>query len=406
MTKMALKRSSSPTSVSKFASSSCLEKRSELPSAAKKEAAEPKRDEVYTFCEPASKLTPSEHFSGLLLSGDVGLTILEVSLLLILALVAIFYGDELDMPQSMPFSHLAAFFWVTSFVTRLYITYLEACYFSFPQYRTQAIAEHKVASKKDICGRDQEQLDFLVRQDRMTLISQLAFGILIYFCFPGYYPSPGVTNDPMAMRIVKLIFNHYVMSFGMYWGHRAYHKIPFLWKFHSVHHWGKHPLSRNTYEDHWVENFVNHVQGHFAAQILVPLDFQTFWFSHIFRILESLEKHSGISCWLNIAHQTQCWIFPFAQMPHHHDWHHEGHKGSNYSFSSLGGVWDVVFGTRKQGRGCAFPTQSTYTDREQERNKSRTQNHWIDDPKLVLVPSVVFAAIWACELYECGGAIA
>ena len=24
-------------------------------------------------------------------------------------------------------------------------------------------------------------------------------------------------------------------------------------------------------------------------------------------------------------------------MPHHHDWHHEGHKGCNYTFSSIGG---------------------------------------------------------------------
>ena len=29
-----------------------------------------------------------------------------------------------------------------------------------------------------------------------------------------------------------------------------------------------------------------------------------------------------------------------AQMPHHHDWHHEGHKGCNYTFTSLGGLWD------------------------------------------------------------------
>ena len=27
-------------------------------------------------------------------------------------------------------------------------------------------------------------------------------------------------------------------------------------------------------------------------------------------------------------------------MPHHHDWHHEGHKGCNYTFTSLGGLWD------------------------------------------------------------------
>ena len=37
------------------------------------------------------------------------------------------------------------------------------------------------------------------------------------------------------------------MSFGMYWAHRALHEVPYLWKnVHSIHHWAKHPLSRNT----------------------------------------------------------------------------------------------------------------------------------------------------------------
>ena len=49
----------------------------------------------------------------------------------------------------------------------------------------------------------------------------------------------------------------------------------------------------NTYEDHWADNFGNAIVGHLFAQILVPLDNPTFWFSRIFRILESLEKHSS-----------------------------------------------------------------------------------------------------------------
>ena len=49
----------------------------------------------------------------------------------------------------------------------------------------------------------------------------------------------------------------------------------------------------NTYEDHWADNFGNAIVDHLFAQILVPLDNPTFWFSRIFRILESLEKHSG-----------------------------------------------------------------------------------------------------------------
>ena len=68
-----------------------------------------------------------------------------------------------------------------------------------------------------------------------------------------------------------------------------------------------------------------------------------------FPYFESLEKHSGVSCGFNLAYSAQQWL-PFAQMPHHHDWHHEGFKGSNYTVTSIGGLWDCVFGTRKGGR--------------------------------------------------------
>ena len=53
-----------------------------------------------------------------------------------------------------------------------------------------------------------------------------------------------------------------------------------------------------------------------------------------------------------------------TQMPHHHDWHHEGFKACNFTFSSLGGVWDCAFGTRQTGRGleAANATEATSED--------------------------------------------
>ena len=115
------------------------------------------------------------------------------------------------------------------------------------------------------------------------------------------------------------------------------------------------------------------------GQVLIPLDHDMFWLSRVLRICESLEKHSGVTfkSGTECADQgaslsrlaarstlfTPCrdgFHLPrsFAsedhpldqdkdhahhhdvQMPHHHDWHHEGHKGCNYTFTSLGGLWD------------------------------------------------------------------
>lgn len=356
-------------------------------------------DGDYVFNEPAGKLNATEHFSSLLLSGDWVNTVMELTLLIGITSAAVFLPSAtVNVQGSMPFWEVAAFFWASSIVTRIYNCYLEACYFAFPQYRTQPPSEHKLITKKDLCGRDEAQLESLVLHDRLSLLSQVVFSVLIYYLVPGYYPAAGKVTDGMLVRILKLAANHYIMSFGMYWGHRAYHVNPFLWKhLHSIHHWARHPLSRNTYQDHWLENLINHIAGHFSAQILCPLDHGTFWVSHIFRILESLEKHSGISCYLNLAHQTQRWL-PFAQMPHHHDWHHEGHKACNFTFSALGGLWDCIFGTRKHGRSEALSDQATSHDRFLASSKPKPTKSIIDDPSLVVLPSTVFLCLVAARL--------
>ena len=284
-------------------------------------------------------------------------TVLEFLLLAAPFAALEMYGDErLNVEGSMTLRELALFFVAASMVRRVYNAYLEAVFFSFPKLRTQPAKAHRLKQRRDLMGRDLRELEILDGQDKLTMISQFFLNFGLYYLIPGFYPAfsfafGGDTEEQTFQeRFVRLLLNHYVMSFGMYWAHRFLHVVPWLWEnVHSYHHWAKHPLSRNTYEDHWADNFGNAIIGHCFAQILVPLDYPTFFFSRIFRILESLEKHSGTSCGFNIAHSMQQWL-PFAQMPHHHDWHHEGFKGSNYTFASLGGIWDCAFGTRKAGR--------------------------------------------------------
>eukprot|EP00521_Asterionellopsis_glacialis_P015097 CAMPEP_0195293640 /NCGR_PEP_ID=MMETSP0707-20130614/12965_1 /TAXON_ID=33640 /ORGANISM="Asterionellopsis glacialis, Strain CCMP134" /LENGTH=394 /DNA_ID=CAMNT_0040354399 /DNA_START=157 /DNA_END=1341 /DNA_ORIENTATION=+ len=314
--------------------------------------------EIYSWVEPAKTEPPlqmKDHFSSLLFGGSIANTLLEHALL-IGPVIALYCVPEhiINVPGSMPFQELVTFFWVSAIVRRVYNAYLEAVYFTFPQYRIQPPKEHKLKkAQKDLCGRDVEQLKLLNFHDKLTMISQFALNVGMYYALPGFYPAHQQEEDlqqSFQERFVRLLLNHYIMSFGMYWAHRSLHVVPYLWDhIHSIHHYAKHPLSRNTYEDHWADNFGNAIVGHLFAQILVPLDRPTFWFSRLFRILESLEKHSGVSCGYNLAYSAQQWL-PFAQMPHHHDWHHEGFKGSNYTFSSIGGLWDCVFGTRKSGR--------------------------------------------------------
>lgn len=356
-----------------------------------------KKDEAYVFYIPEGDWP--NHFSSLFLSADTLSTVIEAVLLSGLLLIGRLYPEASKPKGSMPLQEVAMAMVLMSVQRRLYNSYLEAVYCSFPDKRTQPVSEHKLKKEKDIVGRERKQVEAIVHQDRLTLVSQFFLELSFYFLVPGYYPE--ASSDYMALpyRILTLLANHYLMSFGMYWMHRALHVNPWLWRnIHSIHHWAKHPLSRTTYQDHWFDNFGNAIVGHFFAQVLIPLDHDMFWFSRVLRICESLEKHSGVSCSFNLVHSMQRWL-PFAQMPHHHDWHHEGHKGCNYTFTSLGGLWDCVFGTRKTGRHPR--AAETREDRQMESNqgkRSLQKGGWMDHPYLCLSPVLALGVAVAFKL--------
>ena len=349
-----------------------------------------KSEHVYSWDNPnhTEKLKFDHHFSSLLFGGSISNTSIELILLIIPFIANHWYTKIhdnavtrlLDVKGSMSFQELALFFVICSIVRRIYNAYLEAVYFTFPKLRTQPLHEHRLKQKKDLMGRDIEQLEKIDWHDKGTMLSQFVLNFGLYFLLPGFYPAAassfsittGLEEQTTTERFIRLLLNHYLLSFGMYWAHRSLHDVGFLWRhIHSFHHWAKHPLSRNTYEDHWFDNFLNSIIGHTFAQILVPLDRPTFYVSRFFRILESLEKHSGVSCGFNLAHTMQQWL-PYAQMPHHHDWHHEGFKGSNFTFSSIGGIWDCLFGTRKGGR---YMTNNKYAaTREDKANTVHCSN--------------------------------
>lgn len=355
-------------------------------------------DGVYTWRQPPPGLPWRSHFSSLLLSADVTSTLMELALLCSLTAASLLAPSALvDTPGSMPLWELALFMWLASALRKLYNAYLEAIYFARPAARTQPAAEHALKSLQDLNGRDAEQLAALISHDRLTLLSQFALVLVAYRFLPGCYPSASDVVDALPVRAVKLLAHHYLLSFGMYWMHRSLHVIDPLWRhIHSIHHWAKHPLSRNTYQDHWMENFANALVGELLAQILVPIDHGCFWFSRLLRIMESLEKHSGVCGFYNLAHSLQRWM-PYAQAPHHHDWHHEGHKSCNYTFAALGGVWDCLFGTRKLGRRAASHGAETAHDRR-GASANPIWSARFDQPLLCVAPLAAIVAAGVATL--------
>jgi len=228
----------------------------------------------------------------------------------------------------------------------------------------------KVKKNEDPCGRTEEQLRSLEWHGIGTTLSDhfLVVGSWILNAELFWPAFASLKKWNPAVEISYAILHLYILSFFMYWAHRLYHENDFLWRnLHSVHHWAYRPQAQNTFEDHWLENTINALAGHYLAQYLLPLGPATFHMVRLLRLLESLEKHSGLIGYWNVAYTIQS-ILPGSQTPQHHDYHHSGNKCSNYAFSAVGGIWDVVFCTQKE------PPHISAGDRKFSKGKQESLN--------------------------------
>ncbi|MBB6250282.1 sterol desaturase/sphingolipid hydroxylase (fatty acid hydroxylase superfamily) [Nitrospirillum iridis] len=148
----------------------------------------------------------------------------------------------------------------------------------------------------------------------------------------GFWPA----HWPMAAQVVLGLA---VAEFGLYWAHRLGHEIPWLWRYHAVHH----SVTRL-----WV---VNTGRFHFVDSLIATL------FALVLGILVGAPKE--VVVWVlaittYIGFLTHCnvdmdcrglnWLF---NTPDLHRWHHSrlpSEGNTNYGENLL--LWDIIFRTR------------------------------------------------------------
>jgi lathosterol oxidase len=99
--------------------------------------------------------------------------------------------------------------------------------------------------------------------------------------------------------------------------HRAFHKVPFLWRFHAIHHSSKSLDWLAGSRSHLVDDVV------VRAFMLIPM---MFVFSHdiivaylFFVTLHATWTHSNFG-------PTIKWLEPYVVFPRYHHWHHTSQK--------------------------------------------------------------------------------
>ena len=167
-----------------------------------------------------------------------------------------------------------------------------------------------------------------------TLAAGFVVAIVSLFWLPGMLVAPLVS--PLGLT-AQLIFGFFVMDALIYWVHRWSHEVPFLWRFHSVHH------SIETMD--WISAFRNHpIDGLIIAP---PVAFMlAAGFSlETTSILTVLQIATGIFLHANVRWRWK----PLQRIiitPDFHHWHHANEQDAiNSNYSVFLPLWDIAFGT-------------------------------------------------------------
>jgi sterol desaturase/sphingolipid hydroxylase (fatty acid hydroxylase superfamily) len=167
-----------------------------------------------------------------------------------------------------------------------------------------------------------------------AIAALLLIGVFSFFWLPGLALQPLVNVIPVA----ALPFVGFLLfDFTAYWTHRFAHEVPFMWRFHSVHHSPEHM--------DWVSGFRIHP---FDGVVIAPafffllgagFDAELAGAFAVFQIILGLFFHANVRVRWRLLDRIAC-------NPEFHHWHHSSEPdavGHNY-----GGAlpwWDLMFGT-------------------------------------------------------------
>lgn len=146
---------------------------------------------------------------------------------------------------------------------------------------------------------------------------------------------PAVAALPLWLQVILVTI---VADIGFYFAHRAMHRVPWLWRFHAVHHSIEQMDALATHRVHPVDQVLNRTAAllpiyalGFSLQAIVV-------FTLIYQ-LQSLLIHANVK----LGFGPLKWLLA---SPHFHHWHHANEKEAHdKNFAAQIALIDWIFGT-------------------------------------------------------------
>ena len=148
---------------------------------------------------------------------------------------------------------------------------------------------------------------------------------------------------------VGLLLDIVMLDVWIYWWHRANHVLPFLWRFHEVHHLDETLDASSALRFHFGEVFLSSlVRAGVIFVLAVPLS--SVMVFEVIVALATIFHHSNL-CLPPALERAISFVIvtPSIHWVHHHALRAD--TDSNYS--TLLSLWDFVFGSRSKTRRSA-----------------------------------------------------
>jgi sterol desaturase/sphingolipid hydroxylase (fatty acid hydroxylase superfamily) len=175
----------------------------------------------------------------------------------------------------------------------------------------------------------------------LLLVAPLSIAAYVAFKFVPWRLHAEVAAWPIWLRGLAAFV---VADLGFYWGHRWAHEIPFLWRFHSVHHDPKHVYFLISARAHPIDNAFIRMCGLIPIYILglgAPQSVQGTLIATLLMLF--------VTVWGFFIHANVRWRFgPLEWLiatPGFHHWHHTLSGPRDHNFASTLPCWDWLFGT-------------------------------------------------------------
>lgn len=189
--------------------------------------------------------------------------------------------------------------------------------------------------------------DGQIRNDLILSVSSVVLNSLatvvclwvIVWAIKTFQPLVSLNVWPLHWPLLaQLVPGILLWDLGNHLSHRWAHKVPLLWRFHSVHHSAPRLCVINTGRFHPVDIIKSVVIGAPIPVLLgVPAEV-SLWYA-AFNVFIGLLTHANI--------RLQCGIFnAFLNTPNLHRWHHSPYQketDTNYGEATV--VWDRLFGS-------------------------------------------------------------